>query len=331
MAGVTDLPFRQLCRRLGVGMVVGEMTASAKNLRATLKSRLRGIHLDEPEPRSIQIVGWDPASMAEAARYNVDQGASVIDINMGCPAKKVCKKLAGSALLGDEKRVIEILKAVVSAVEVPVTLKIRTGIDLNHINGVRIAKIAQSEGIQCLAVHGRTRACMYRGEAEYRTIKKIKQSVSIPVIANGDLDGLYKIKRVMKETAVDGIMIGRAAQGAPWFPGQVADYLSTGKLRPSPTLSEQKRIVLAHLQAIYSFYGGYQGVRVARKHIKWYTEKFVGSGTFRRNVNQLESPDAQQRAVSEFYLSLEEKSHLNKNHGQHDINQWSTIWEAEPI
>ncbi len=280
MAGVTDLPFRLLCRRLGVGMVTGEMVSSVASLRDTLKSKLRGVHIKEPTPRSIQIVGWDPDAMADAARYNVDQGASMIDINMGCPAKKVFKRLAGSALMGDEVLVGKILDKVVAAVDVPVTLKTRTGVNPEHKNVVRIARIAENSGVQCLAVHGRTRACMYRGKAEYWSIRQVKKAVSIPVIVNGDLDSAEAAKCALKYTKADGVMIGRGANGAPWFPGQVASYLNHGVQPKSPELSIQREIILEHLQEIYSFYGSFQGVRIARKHIKWYTQNFPDSNFF---------------------------------------------------
>ena len=305
MAGVTDFPFRKLCRKLGAGMVVGEMTSSDISLQNTPKSLFRRVHLDEPEPRSIQIVGWDPAMMAEAARYNVAQGASIIDINMGCPAKKVCKNYAGSALLGNEDLVKRILDSVVSAVDVPVTLKIRTGIDPDNRNGVRIARIAEQSGVSLLAVHGRTRACKFKGQAEFQTIAKIKNSVTIPVIANGDLTSIEKISRVIKETGVDGIMIGRGAQGAPWFPGQVASYLSNNILSKEPNLETQRNIVLEHLDAIYTFYGEYRGVRIARKHIKWYLSRFSGSIPFLKNIVGEESSKHQYNQVSDFYLGLQ--------------------------
>jgi tRNA-dihydrouridine synthase B len=306
MAGVTDLPFRKICRELGAGMVVGEMMSSSGALRQSLKSRLRGVHVDEPQPRCIQIVGSDSNIMAEAARYNVDQGASIIDINMGCPAKKVCKKLAGSALLAREGRVAEILKSVVNAVDVPVTLKIRTGPDPTNRNGVAIAKIAESEGVSLLSVHGRTRACKFVGEVEFDTIRAIKAAVAIPVIANGDLNDLNNIRQVLEFTKADGVMIGRAANGAPWYPGQVAACLKSGKISQGPTIELQRKIVLKHLDAIYSFYGGYRGVRIARKHIKWYVKSFPGSPDFRAQVNCEDIPAKQLDLVSNFYLRLGE-------------------------
>ena len=301
MAGITDMPFRQLCREFGAGMVVGEMTSSDKTLHHTVKSRLRQAQLIEIEPRSVQIVGWDPAMMAESARFCVEQGASVVDINMGCPAKKVCRKLAGSALLSDEKQVGKILDAVVGAVEVPVTLKIRTGTDPTLRNGVTIAKIAEAAGISMLAVHGRTRACKFGGDAEYRTIRSIKRAVSIPVLANGDLNSALKIIDVLSFTKADGVMIGRRAQGAPWFPGQVADYLDTGTLAAEPDLETQRCAVIRHLDGLYRYYGPDQGVRIARKHIKWYVEKFPGNVCFRQRINPVATPGKQIKLVSDFY------------------------------
>ena len=238
--------------------------------------------------------------------YNVDQGASIIDINMGCPAKKVCKKMAGSALLGDEQRVGRILDAVVNAVDVPVTLKIRTGVDPTQRNGESIARIAESAGIALLSVHGRTRACKFSGEVEYETIRRIKKAVSLPVIANGDLNSYEKARQVICETGVDGVMIGRAANGAPWFPGQLASYLQTGIVPRDPDLQRQQDIVLEHLQRIYSFYGSNRGVRIARKHIKWYTESMPDSGKFRTLVNSQDSPEVQLSLVSEYYFRIQD-------------------------
>jgi tRNA-dihydrouridine synthase B len=308
MAGVTDLPFRKLCKSLGAGMVTGEMNASVPELRATVRSRLRGVHLEEPEPRSIQIVGWCPQMMAEAARFNADQGASIIDINMGCPAKKVCRKAAGSALLAYPDQVEAILKSVVDAVDVPVTLKIRTGTDRDHRNGVQIAKIAEDAGIRLIAVHGRTRADMYKGDAEFETIKDIKMAVSIPVIANGDMSSFDGINRVLRYTGCDGVMIGRAAHGAPWFPGQVAGFLDTGKIVAAPHIIDQHRIVLGHLSAIHQFYGPVTGVRIARKHIKWYVQSFPGSEAFRAKVNLVNCSSLQIGMVDSFYSELQEQS-----------------------
>ena len=306
MAGVTDLPFRKLCRTLGVGLVVGEMTSSSPQLKATRKSLLRGVHLEEPEPRSVQIVGWDPRMMAESARYNVDQGASIVDINMGCPAKKVCRKLAGSALLGDEVQVGRILESVVKAVSAPVTLKIRTGLDPAHRNAVSISRLAESCGIQALAIHGRTRACLYKGKAEFDTIRRVKEAVSIPVIANGDITTVEEARRVIDLTGVDAIMIGRGAHGAPWIPGGIARSLRYSSQVSSLTLESQRRIVIGHLNEIYSFYGAFQGVRIARKHIKWYVAAYPDLADFRRTVIRADSPGQQCNLISDFYFNLQD-------------------------
>lgn len=305
MAGVTDLPFRKLCRRLGAGMVTGEMMSSRADLRHTSKSKSRGVHIDEPEPRSIQIVGWCPDMMAEAAQYNVAQGASIIDVNMGCPAKKVFQKAAGSALLAHPLQVEKILRAVVNAVDVPVTLKIRTGVSRNEINGVEIAKIAESSGINLIAVHGRTRNDIYFGEAEFETIRKIKENVSIPVIANGDINNCSKARDVLNHTNCDGVMIGRAAHGAPWLPGQVARYLESGREPVTIPIEQTRTIVLEHLQSIHQFYGEEKGVRIARKHIKWYVASHPRYDLFRSRVNQLESAEHQLDAVFNYYSLLE--------------------------
>ncbi|MEA3292317.1 MAG: tRNA dihydrouridine synthase DusB, partial [Pseudomonadota bacterium] len=246
MAGITDLPFRRLCRRLGAGMAVGEMLASNPDLRQTPKSRQRGRLIGEPGPVSVQIVGNDPGIMADAARFNAQRGADIIDINLGCPAKKVCRKLAGSALMKDEPLVARILAAVVEAVEIPVTLKMRTGWDPEHRNAVSIARIAEQAGIQMLAVHGRTRACGYRGRAEYETVCRVKNAVSIPVVANGDIDSPAKARQVFALTGADGVMVGRAARGSPWLPGRIAGALEQGADPRPPALAEQREIVLSH-------------------------------------------------------------------------------------
>lgn len=269
MAGVTDRPFRQLCRSLGAGMVVSEMVSSQAQLRHTRKSRLRINHEGEPGPIIVQIAGADPATMADAARYNVDQGAQIIDINMGCPAKKVCKVDAGSALLKDEKKVAQILQAVVNAVPVPVTLKTRTGWSRSHKNISLIGDIAQSCGIQAISVHGRTREDKYSGLAEYDSIRLLKQQLSIPVIANGDIDSAKKARTVMDFAAVDAIMIGRAAHQKPWIFQQINHYLQTGQELEEPDLNTRKTWLLNHLVNLYDFYGEEQGIRIARKHINW--------------------------------------------------------------
>ena len=307
MAGVTDLPFRKICKKLGVGMVVGEMVSSDLSLMNTSKSQYRKIHLEEPEPRSIQIVGWDPKMMADAAKFNVDQGASIIDINMGCPAKKVCNKLAGSALLSDEKQVRKILESVVAAVNVPVTLKIRTGIDPSQKNGVVISKIAQETGISMLTVHGRTRQCKFKGKAEYETIRDIKREVSIPVIANGDLGNYEMVKKVLSFTQADGVMIGRNAHGAPWYPGQLAQYLVSGKGPTEISVHEKSEIILEHLDSIYSFYGNFRGVRIARKHIKWYVQNIYDDRMFLAAVNKVESAKEQLEQMSGYLLKIGEQ------------------------
>ena len=277
MAGVTDQPFRQLCRRLGAGLVVSEMVTSDVRLWNSRKSRLRLLHEGDPEPRSVQIAGGDPQMLAEAAARNVELGAQIIDINMGCPAKKVCNKAAGSALMKDEGLVSAILEAVVGAVDVPVTLKIRTGWDRQNKNGLTVAKIAEQSGIAALAVHGRTRADLYTGEAEYDTIAAIKQAVSIPVFANGDIDTPLKARQVLLATGADGLLIGRAAQGRPWIFREIDHYLATGELLAPPDLAEVERILLEHLRALHAFYGDVMGVRIARKHVSWYLATLPGA------------------------------------------------------
>jgi len=301
MAGVTDQPFRQLCKRLGAGLVVSEMVTSDTRLWHTRKSSLRMIHSGDPEPRSVQIAGGDPEMLAEAARKNVELGAQIIDINMGCPAKKVCNKAAGSALLKDEALVREIVQAVVAAVNVPVTLKIRTGWDRANKNGVTVAKIAEDAGIQALAVHGRTRADLYTGEAEYETIAAIKQAVSIPVLANGDIDSPHKARAVLAATGADGLLIGRAAQGRPWIFREIEHYLRTGQLLPAPGLNEVEQILLEHLTALHAFYGDVMGVRIARKHVGWYLATLPGAREFRAQFNRLDSTDAQYTNVRQFF------------------------------
>ena len=273
MAGVTDRPFRVLCRKLGAGLAASEMLTSDVRLYDTAKSRRRRDHEGEPEPRVVQIAGGDPAMMAEAARVNVDAGAQIIDINMGCPAKKVCNRAAGSALLKDEDLVARILESVVRAVNVPVTLKTRTGWSAGHRNGVRVAKIAENAGIRALAVHGRTRECMFRGAAEYETLREIKGNVRIPVFANGDIDTPALARDVLARTGADGVMLGRAAQGRPWIFREVNFFLGCGREAQQVALEEVRDILLAHLEALYSFYGEHTGVRVARKHLSWYLQQ----------------------------------------------------------
>ncbi len=304
MAGVTDRPFRQLCRRFGAGLAVSEMVSSNAALRHSRQTLRRMDHSGEPTPKSIQIAGAEPAMMADAARFNVDRGAQIIDINMGCPAKKVCNVMAGSALLQDESLVARILEAVVAAVEVPVTLKIRTGWDPQNRNAVTIARIAEQSGIQALAVHGRTRACAYRGEAEYITIKTVKQTVSIPVIANGDIGSPEKARRVLECTGADAVMIGRAAQGRPWIFREIEHYLATGECLSEPGVEEIRTIMKEHLDNLYRFYGEYTGVRVARKHIAWYSKHQPGGNAFRQRINQVESISQQLAMTDAFFDSL---------------------------
>jgi tRNA-dihydrouridine synthase B len=304
MAGVTDRPFRQLCKSMGAGMAVSEMISSNSLLWGSEKTRRRANHEGEVDPISVQIAGADPAMMADAARYNVAEGAQIVDINMGCPAKKICNVMAGSALLQDQPLVGRILDAVVGAVNVPVTLKIRTGWDTQHKNALAVARIAESAGIQVLAIHGRTRACAYAGHAEYDTIAAVKASVRIPVVANGDITTPEKAKHVLEYTKADAIMIGRAAQGRPWIFREISHYLLTGKHLPLPEVDEIHRVLINHLHELYSFYGEYSGVRIARKHISWYTKGLVGSAGFRHAMNQLQSTDQQLAAVNEFFSQL---------------------------
>ncbi|HEY6609952.1 MAG TPA: tRNA dihydrouridine synthase DusB, partial [Pseudomonas sp.] len=300
MAGVTDRPFRQLCRRLGAGLVVAEMLTSDVSLWHSRKSRLRMLHAGDPEPRSVQIAGGDAQMLAEAARRNVELGAQIIDINMGCPAKKVCNKAAGSALMKDEKLVGEILDAVVAAVDVPVTLKIRTGWDRDNRNGVSVARIAEQAGIAALSVHGRTRADLYTGEAEYATIAAIREAVSLPLFANGDIDSPEKARAVLDATGADAVMIGRAAQGRPWIFREIDHYLQTGELLAGPQLEEVERILLEHLAELHAFYGEVMGVRIARKHVGWYLATLPGARDFRNDFNRLDCPDAQHEQVRRF-------------------------------
>jgi tRNA-dihydrouridine synthase B len=294
MAGVTDKPFRVLCKRLGAGLCVSEMTTSDPRFWNTSKSLHRMDHVGEPAPVSVQIAGTVPEVMAEAARHNVEHGAQLIDINMGCPAKKVCNAWAGSALMRDEALVARILEAVVGAVDVPVTLKIRTGWAADQRNALTIARIAEAAGIAALAVHGRTRDQQYTGVAEYDTIAAIKSALSIPVIANGDIDSPRKAAFVLAHTGADAVMIGRAAQGRPWIFREVAHYLATGELLPAPTLREIRDILLSHLEHLHAFYGEQAGVRIARKHLGWYAKDRPENVAFRAVVNRAETAEAQQ-------------------------------------
>ena len=301
MAGVTDRPFRLLCRTLGAGLAVSEMVASNSLLWGSEKTKRRANHEGEPEPKSVQIVGADPVMLAEAAKVNVSNGAQLIDINMGCPAKKICNVMAGSALLRDEALVARLLESVVKAVDVPVTLKIRTGWDSSLRNGVAIARLAEQCGIQALSVHGRTRADAFMGEAEYDTIAAIKAAVTIPVLANGDIDTPEKAKYVLAHTGVDGLMIGRAAQGRPWIFREIEHFLKTGEKLPEPAPLEVRDILLGHLENLYEFYGEHLGVRVARKHISWYSKGCVGGGAFRHAINQVETTASQRAMIEEFF------------------------------
>ncbi|MGZ5092641.1 MAG: tRNA dihydrouridine synthase DusB [Burkholderiales bacterium] len=307
MAGVTDRPFRQLCKTMGAGMAVSEMVASNSLLWGSEKTRRRANHEGEVDPISVQIAGADPQMLADAARYNVDEGAQIIDINMGCPAKKVCNVMAGSALLKDEPLVARILQAVVRAVEVPVTLKIRTGWDRSNRNALMVARIAEASGIQALAIHGRTRACGFSGEAEYDTIAEVKSAINIPIIANGDIGTPERVKEVLERTRADAVMIGRAAQGRPWMFREITHYLETGEQLPPPEVDEIHRVLAAHLKDLYEFYGEHTGVRVARKHISWYTKGLAGSAAFRHAMNQLQTCAEQLAAVDEFFAELAER------------------------
>jgi tRNA-dihydrouridine synthase B len=304
MAGVTDLPFRRLCRRLGAALAAGEMLSADVRLWDTAESRRRRDHTDDPGPRVVQIAGGDPEMMADAARRNVDAGAEIIDINMGCPARKVCNKDAGSALLRDETLVAAILEATVRAVEVPVTLKIRTGWHPQARNGVRIARLAESAGIRALAVHGRTRACRFEGCAEYATIAAIKQAVRIPVIANGDIDSARMAARVLEETGADGVMIGRAAQGRPWIFREIDAALAGQPVPAEPGPEEVRDIMSIHLRDLYDFYGPQAGVRIARKHIGWYCRERPQAQAFRQSVMQVDSAEGQLARVREFFDAL---------------------------
>jgi tRNA-dihydrouridine synthase B len=304
MAGITDRPFRRLARRFGAALAVSEMVSSRPELRDSRKTRLRLDHAGEPGPISVQIAGADPVQLADAARFNVARGADIIDINMGCPAKKVCNVAAGSALLSDEFLVSKILEAVVAAVDVPVTLKIRTGPAPQRRNAVTIARIAESAGIQALAIHGRTRACMFEGRAEYETVAEVKSRVRIPVIANGDIAIPEDAKRVLEATGADGIMIGRAAQGRPWLFREIAHFLATGERLAPPPAHEIGAVLAEHLEGLYSLYGGEHGARVARKHIGWTVRQLPGGEALRSSVNGLHAAEAQRAAVNDYFERL---------------------------
>lgn len=307
MAGVTDRPYRRLCKALGAGYAVSEMAASNPRLWASEKTARRLNHDGERAPVAVQLAGADPQMLAEAARHNVERGAQIIDINMGCPAKKVCNVACGSALLKDVAMVARILDAVVNAVDVPVTLKFRTGWDLSNRNAVEVARLAEASGVAALTLHGRTRACGYSGEAEYETIRAVKHAVGIPVIANGDIDTPEKAKFVLAQTGADAVMIGRAAQGRPWIFRETVHFLSTGAHLLPPRVDEVRVLLLDHLEDHYQFYGD-QGVRTARKHIIWYTRALSGGQAFRARMNTIESGTEQSRAVDQFFAALGEHS-----------------------
>ena len=307
MAGVTDRPFRQLCRRFGAGYAVSEMVTSRKDLWHTLKTSRRADHQGEPGPIAVQIAGTEPGMMAEAAAYNIDRGAQIIDINMGCPAKKVCNKWAGSALMQDEALALGIVEAVVATCEpkgVPVTLKMRTGWCQSEKNALTIARAAESAGVQMITVHGRTREQGYKGEAEYDTIAAVKAALRIPVVANGDIDSPEKARQVLQATGADALMIGRAAQGRPWIFREVAHYLATGTHLAPPLVAEVQRALLEHLQDHYGLYGEYTGVRSARKHIGWYVKDLPGGDAFRAQMNTLETAQQQLDAVRGYFDGL---------------------------
>jgi tRNA-dihydrouridine synthase B len=304
MAGVTDKPFRLLCKRLGAGLAVSEMTNADPRVWHTRKSLQRMDHDGEPEPVSVQIAGYDPAMLAEAARFNVANGAQIIDINMGCPAKKVCNVWSGSALLQDEPLVARIVKAVVDAVDVPVTLKIRTGWNRDNRNALNIARIAEDCGIAALAVHGRTRADKYEGNAEYDTITAVKAAVRIPVLANGDVDTPQQARHVLDVTGADALMIGRGAQGRPWIFREIVHFLATGELLPEPEPAEVAAILLGHLEQLYAFHGEQAGVRIARKHLGWYAKDRPENAAFRQVVNRAETATEQLRLTRDYFAAL---------------------------
>lgn len=324
MAGVTDRPFRQLCKKMGAGLAVSEMVSSNSLLWGSKKTERRANHEGEVSPISVQIAGADPLMLADAARYNAEKGAEIIDINMGCPAKKICNVMAGSALLQNENLVGKILDAVVKSVEIPVTLKIRTGWDKQHKNALAIARIAEDSGIQALAIHGRTRACAYTGFAEYDTIAAVKAEIKIPIIANGDITTPQKADQVLAYTKADAIMIGRAAQGRPWIFREIDQYLQNKRELPSPKVTEIHQILIDHLYDLYDFYGEYSGVRIARKHISWYTKGLVGSAGFRHRMNQLQTSQQQVFETNLFFSELAEQGQrLNYIEGEELVHERS--------
>ena len=304
MAGVTDKPFRQLCKMYGAGLAVSEMVASDPTLWNSKKSLLRLNHYEEESPRTVQIVGADPLAMANAAQYNVDLGAQIIDINMGCPARKVCNVFSGSALMQDETLVASILESVVNAVDVPVTLKIRTGWNKQNKNAVKIAQIAENSGIQMLTVHGRTRACGFSGDAEYRTIREVKAHVSIPVIANGDINTPEKAVEILNVSGTDGIMLGRAALGNPWIFNEINHFLKTGTHLSRPRVKEIQQVMLQHLNGLYELYGEYTGVRVARKHVGWYSKHLQSGEVLRSSLNKTETVESQLLVIENYFNSI---------------------------
>jgi len=304
MAGITDRPFRRLARRYGAALAVSEMVSSRPELRSSRKTLLRLDHAGEPGPVSVQIAGSEPAMLADAARFNVERGAQIIDINMGCPAKKVCNVAAGSALLANEELVARIVESVVAAVEVPVTVKIRTGPSPERRNAVRIAQIVESAGAQMLAIHGRTRACMFEGDAEYDTIAEVKSRIRIPVIANGDISTPEQARRVLQRTGADGVMIGRAAQGRPWLFREITHYLATGERIAAPSSREMAAVLVEHLDGLYDLYGDEQGTRVARKHIGWAVRELPGGEGLRSRVNGMTEAQAQRAAVNDYFERL---------------------------
>lgn len=304
MAGVTDRPFRLLCRRMGAGLAVSEMVIADSKLWNTRKSRTRMNHQGEPEPRSVQIAGGDPDMLANAARLNAEFGAQIIDINMGCPAKKVCNKAAGSALMKDEALVRDILNAVVAAVDIPVTLKMRTGWDREHRNAPLIARMAEDAGIQALAIHGRTRADAYKGEAEYDTIAEVKSRVGIPVFANGDITSPEQAKRVLSHTGADGLLIGRGAQGRPWIFREILHFLETGKHLSEPPVGEVEQVLSEHLEALHAFYGETMGVRIARKHVGWYMQSHDEDKRFRKRFNAIDCALEQKDSIQQYFAGL---------------------------
>ncbi|MFZ9179422.1 MAG: tRNA dihydrouridine synthase DusB [Limnohabitans sp.] len=311
MAGVTDRPFRKLCKQLGAGYAVSEMVTSRRDLWDSLKTSRRADHTGEPGPIAVQIAGTEPLMMAEAALYNIDRGAQIIDINMGCPAKKVCNVWAGSALMRNEALAVAIVQAVVQACAprgVPVTLKMRTGWSADHRNAVPLARAAEQAGVQMLTVHGRTREQGYKGQAEYDTVSAVKAAVRVPVVANGDIDSPQKARQVLQTTGCDAIMIGRAAQGRPWIFREIAHFLETGSLLAPPLVAEVSRLLQAHLQEHYALYGEWTGVRSARKHIAWYVKGLPGAEVFRQHMNTLDTAEGQSQALSDYLKTLAEHS-----------------------